>query len=132
MEIGKGLDFGTKEIDLGPVLGDRGNSMGSETLIATLVGNSTLGAGVCIRTTLGTDVFGADNLKAKIYGDSGKVVMGGEDGIESTGGDEGNARRRTVNISRITFAVLSPNDRKGTGGLGSLISVMISPEDWYI
>ena len=58
--------------------------------------------------------------------------MGGEDGIESTGGDEGKARRRTVNISRITFAVLSPNDRKGTGGLGSLISVMISPEDWYI
>ena len=62
--------------------------MGVDTLGTALVDNNTLGYGVDNSTTLGTDVVGGDTLVANIDGNSGEVVIGGEDGSGSTGGGE--------------------------------------------
>ena len=43
------------------------------------------------RTTLQTDVVGGDTLGSKSDGNSGEVVIGGEDGRGSTGGGAVNA-----------------------------------------
>ena len=63
--------------------------MGADPLGTSLFGNSTLRDGEGGGTTLGTDVVGGYTLGTKSNGDSGEVVMGGEDISGSTGGGEG-------------------------------------------